>query len=55
MRPYVWGSAYGNMCALDLIDCEHAYYEANVERLVHVKSRYDPDKVFRFAQSIPPA
>ena len=26
MRPYVSGSAYSNMCDLDLIDWEHAYY-----------------------------
>jgi FAD/FMN-containing dehydrogenase len=54
MRSYVSGDAYSNMCDVDLEDWPHAYYGENFQRLVEVKSRYDPYDVFHFAQSIPP-
>ncbi len=53
MCPYVSGAAYSDMCDLGLTDWQHAYYGANHERLVAVKSVYDPDDVFHFVQSIP--
>src|SRR5262249_8702527 len=42
MHPYVSGYAYSNNCDADLADWPRAYYGTNLERLVEVKTRYDP-------------
>jgi FAD/FMN-containing dehydrogenase len=55
MRPYVSGAAYVNYCDLDLADWQNAYWGANLARLKRIKSAFDPDNVFRHAQSVPPA
>ena len=55
MRPYVSGAAYVNYCDLDLTDWQNAYWGANLARLKAIKSAFDPDNIFRHAQSVPPA
>ena len=55
MRPYMSGAAYVNYCDLDLADWPNAYWGANLARLQQIKSAFDPDNIFRHAQSVPPA
>jgi hypothetical protein len=55
MEPHVAASSYQNFLDPELTDWKRAYYGANLERLVRVKHRYDPDNRFRNAQSIPVA
>jgi FAD/FMN-containing dehydrogenase len=53
LAPYVNG-AYVNVPNAGMADWASAYWGANVDRLRTIKSKYDPDNVFSFAQSIPP-
>ena len=54
MAPYVNG-AYVNVPNAGAPDWERDYWGANVDRLRKIKAAYDPDNVFAYEQSIPPA
>ncbi|MBV8898835.1 MAG: FAD-binding oxidoreductase [Verrucomicrobia bacterium] len=54
MRPYFPGFSYVNYTDLDLPNWAEAYYKENLAQLSRVKEKYDPENIFRFAQSIPP-
>jgi FAD/FMN-containing dehydrogenase len=54
LQPYVNG-AYVNVPNAGMADWETAYWGAGVDRLRTIKAKYDPDNVFDFEQSIPPA
>jgi FAD/FMN-containing dehydrogenase len=53
MRPFMPGASYVNYCDLDLGDYARAYWGDNLPRLMAVKAEYDPQNLFRHAQSVP--
>ncbi len=54
LQPYIIGS-YVNVPDLGIENYGQEYYGDNFEKLQQVKAKYDPDNVFKFAQSISPA
>lgn len=54
LRPYIDG-AYVNVPNAGIPNWENDYWGPHVERLRRIKTKYDPDNVFTFEQSIPPA
>ena len=53
VHPWGSGGIYPNFPDPDLEDWARAYHGMNLERLVHLKRKYDPDGFFRFHQSVP--
>jgi len=53
VRPWGSGGVYQNFPDPDLTDWARAYHGTNLDRLVRVKAKYDPDNFFRFRQSVP--
>jgi FAD/FMN-containing dehydrogenase len=49
------GEAYQNYVDPDLAGWRRAYYGRNYSRLVRVKATYDPTRLFRLPQGVPPA
>jgi FAD/FMN-containing dehydrogenase len=54
LQPYTIGS-YVNVPDLNIRNYGQEYYGENFARLRKVKEKYDPENVFTFVQSIPPA
>ncbi len=54
LAPYTLNQSYQNFPNLTITDWQQAYYAENFERLVDVKTIYDKDNLFHYAQSIPP-
>jgi hypothetical protein len=54
LKPYITGS-YVNVPDLSIKNYGEEYYGDNFERLKQIKKRYDPENIFNFVQSIPPA
>jgi FAD/FMN-containing dehydrogenase len=52
MRPLAGGGAYQNFADPTLKDFRQAYYGGNLDRLIDIKRRADPDRVFNFPQAI---
>jgi FAD/FMN-containing dehydrogenase len=51
-HPWGSGRVYPNFPDPDLADFAPAYHGGNLERLLRVRRRYDPDGFFRFPQSL---
>lgn len=54
VTPLAGGGAFQNFVDPSLKDWEEAYYGSNLTRLRSIKSKFDPDNLFRFPQSIRP-
>jgi FAD/FMN-containing dehydrogenase len=53
LRPMMSGAAFLNYADRDLADPARAYWGRNLERLIEIKRRYDPNNLFRHALSVP--
>jgi FAD/FMN-containing dehydrogenase len=52
VQPWASGRVFQNFADPDLEDWAEAYYGPNLERLMRVKDRYDPENVFRSEQTL---
>jgi FAD/FMN-containing dehydrogenase len=54
-KPFSAGTVYINFISEDEGGRIHEAYGANYDRLVQIKTRYDPRNLFHFNHNIPPA
>jgi FAD/FMN-containing dehydrogenase len=54
MNRHTAGRAYQNYIDPSLRDWEKAYYGRNLDRLIEIKTTYDPENRLNFRQGIPP-
>ena len=52
LLPLSSGHSYQNYPNRDQLDFGRRYFGGNLERLVEVKRRYDPDDLFSFPQGL---
>lgn len=52
LAPYALEESYQNFPNRSIENWEQLYFAQNYERLVNVKTRYDPDNLFKNPQSI---
>lgn len=54
LSPYLPGRVYVNMPMAELPNYLRQYYSINLPKLRRIKTKYDPNNVFNYPQSIPP-
>jgi FAD/FMN-containing dehydrogenase len=54
IAPFTPEESYQNFPNRSLTDWQQLYYAENYERLVDVKTKYDPGNLFQHPRSIPP-
>jgi hypothetical protein len=52
LHPWGNGHVYQNYPDPELVDASHAYYGSNLDRLLEVKAKYDPDNFFTSSQPL---
>jgi len=55
VEPFLSKYSFVSFPDWDLENWQEAYYRGNYERLTEIKAKYDPNYMFRYAQSIEPA
>lgn len=55
VEPHALNESYQNFPNREIPDWAEQYFGENLDRLVEVKTKWDPDNLFRSAQSIAPA
>lgn len=53
LKPYLSNKVYVNAPDVQLKHYLRQYYNGNLKRLIKIKSKYDPENIFNYPQSIP--